>query len=293
MAKRTFLTDKDEKGFVKSVNGKTPDENGNVEIEVPEGGNANCLLTVETITIGEPGEPGNIQVTGIVLDYSNISLDVGDSMMLAASVLPSNATNNIVLWESSNNDIATVDNGYVTAVGEGNAVITAKSDENNSIKATCSVAVVDKSGGDTPDIPDIPDTPVEPTDGKIMFSTLAPVKEGVLLKNDGKTEFADAKAKGYYQLPYSDGMKVSTVMQSGWVANYPPFLIVNNGVATIPEYSKTDASPNTTIYPNFTTTLTGLSNTAVIYANVAYLVGALQTDEMFMEHCYYIVGGAA
>lgn len=36
MAKRTFLTDEDEKRFVKSVNGQTPDENGNVEIEIPD-----------------------------------------------------------------------------------------------------------------------------------------------------------------------------------------------------------------------------------------------------------------
>ena len=111
------------------------------EISKLSGGNANWLLTIETITIGEPGEPGNIPVTGITLDYSTISLDVGDSMMLAASVTPSNATNNVVLWESSNTSIAKVENGYVTAVASGNCTITAKSAENNSIKATCSVAV--------------------------------------------------------------------------------------------------------------------------------------------------------
>lgn len=34
----TFLTNEDEKRFVKQVNGQTPDENGNVQIEIPEGG---------------------------------------------------------------------------------------------------------------------------------------------------------------------------------------------------------------------------------------------------------------
>ena len=109
--------------------------------------NANCLLTVETITIGEAGD---IPVTGITLDYNSISLNAGDSIMLAASVSPSNATNNKVLWVSNNTEVATVNNGYVTAVSAGNTVITAYSAENNAIKATCSVAVSAETGGDKP-----------------------------------------------------------------------------------------------------------------------------------------------
>lgn len=49
MAKKTFLTDEDEKRFVKKVNGQTPDENGNVEIEIPEGGTTGSGLTTAQI----------------------------------------------------------------------------------------------------------------------------------------------------------------------------------------------------------------------------------------------------
>lgn len=45
MAKR-FLTNEDEQRFVKSVNGQTPDEAGNVEIEIPEGGTQNAVQFV-------------------------------------------------------------------------------------------------------------------------------------------------------------------------------------------------------------------------------------------------------
>ena len=52
------------------------------------GGTGGCYLTVETITIGE-GTGETVAVTGIALDYSTISLNEGETMMLAASVAPS------------------------------------------------------------------------------------------------------------------------------------------------------------------------------------------------------------
>lgn len=256
------------------------DENGQLWVAPVGGGSGIEGLTVESITIGESV---NIPVTGVSLDYTSVELEVGQGMQLACSVIPNNATNNAVVWTSSDSTKVKVEEGYITALASGNCTIKAISAENSNIYATCAVVVeANGTGGE--------DTPTEPTN-KVMFSTLTPVKEGVVLKKDGKTEYADSKAKGYYQLPYSEGMKVSTVIQTAWASNYPPFLIVDNGVATIPEYVKTDASPST-IYLNYTATLTGLSNTAVIYANVAWANVSGVTDEQYLEHCYYIVGGA-
>lgn len=234
------------------------------------GGTGGCYLTVETITIGE-GTGETVAVTGITLDYSTISLNEGETMMLAASVSPSDATNSTVLWKSSDTNVATVDNGLVTAVSSGNATITAYSQENSSIEATCAVTVVATSGGDTP--------------GKIMFADMTPVKTGVVLKKDAKTEFANSSAHGYYKLPYGDGMQISTVMNSSWLTNYPPVIVVDSAV-TIPEYTDNGyGSGSGTVY---STTLSGFSDTSEIYVNVSYLSG----DDINL-YCYYIPGGAA
>ncbi|NBD25684.1 Ig-like domain-containing protein, partial [Paenibacillus glycinis] len=66
-----------------------------------------------------------IAVTGVTLDKGSLSLVVGESGQLTASVQPSNATNKNVVWTSGTASVATVDaTGKVTAVGPGTAVIT-------------------------------------------------------------------------------------------------------------------------------------------------------------------------
>lgn len=244
--------------------------------------NSDCPIFVENISTDQSEESNSSTVTLITLDYTNIELDIGDSMQLAASVTPSNATNNTVLWKSSNTSIAIVDNGYVTAVAEGSAIITAYSAENNTIEATCSVTVAAESG----------ETPTDPTN-KVMFSTLTPVKEGVVLKKDGKTEYTPNRGvSSYYQLPYSEGMQISTVLHNSWITNYPPFLIVDGETITIPEYVD-GGGVHTVIYKHYTVTLNGLSNNAKVYVNKAYTVESGSGGaNAYENYCYYIAGGA-
>ena len=60
---------------------------------------------------------------------------------MAAEVLPEDATDLTILWESSNPDIATVDeNGLITALSEGNTIVTARSADGNC-EASCLVTV--------------------------------------------------------------------------------------------------------------------------------------------------------
>ena len=71
-----------------------------------------------------------------------MTLDVGKSDTLTATVEPEKATNKNVTWESSNTSVATVDNGgKVTAVAPGTATITATAADGSGEKATCSVTV--------------------------------------------------------------------------------------------------------------------------------------------------------
>jgi hypothetical protein len=61
----------------------------------------------------------------ISVDVESITLGVGETATITATVKPDNATNKNVTWSTSDANVATVDNGVVTAVGKGEATITA------------------------------------------------------------------------------------------------------------------------------------------------------------------------
>ena len=79
-------------------------------------------------------------VTNITLDKTELSLSIGDSETLTATIEPNNATNKNVTWSSNNEAVATVDNGKVTAVKEGTTTITVTTEDGGK-KATCTVTV--------------------------------------------------------------------------------------------------------------------------------------------------------
>jgi transglutaminase/protease-like cytokinesis protein 3 len=73
---------------------------------------------------------------------STSSLNIGSSVLIQATVLPANATNNVLVWSSSNTAIATVNsNGLISGVSAGTVTITASSTDGSSNSATCSVTV--------------------------------------------------------------------------------------------------------------------------------------------------------
>lgn len=85
------------------------------------------VFTVDpTGTVPDPTKIPGGPPSGITLDRNRLDLEVGEAYRLEATVTPYNATNKQVIWSSSDTRVATVDNnGLVTAVGEGSAVITA------------------------------------------------------------------------------------------------------------------------------------------------------------------------
>ena len=93
---------------------------------------AECAVTVDS----------KVYVTGIVVEPETLTLFTGQTGELKATVEPADATVPDIVWGSSNDEIAVVDqSGKVTAVAAGEAIITAASKDDSSKKATCTVTV--------------------------------------------------------------------------------------------------------------------------------------------------------
>jgi len=112
----------DQDGNVKAL------KNGTATITAKAGEkSASCRVTVTT------------PVTNVSLDQSSLSLEVGQSATLTATVYPDDATDRSVSWTSSDSSVASVDAfGKVTALKKGSAVITAAA---GGKSATCKVTV--------------------------------------------------------------------------------------------------------------------------------------------------------
>ena len=86
-----------------------------------------------------------VAVTSVTLDIKSKTLLVNGTVTLEATVNPDNASYKTVTWESSDDDVATVDDGEVTAIAAGTAIITVKSTDDPTKKATCTITVTDGS----------------------------------------------------------------------------------------------------------------------------------------------------
>ena len=89
---------------------------------------ATCLVTVDPILAEQ-----------VILSETNVSVNVGASLALSASVYPVETTDQNIVWASLNDNIATVANGVVTGVAPGSTVITATC---GSVVASCNVTVL-------------------------------------------------------------------------------------------------------------------------------------------------------
>ncbi len=100
-----------------------------------------CFVTVCAFGLTACGTDENevVEVEGVMLDITEITLTEGEDYTLAATIIPLNATNQDMEWSSSNNGVATVDCGSVFAVSEGEATITVST--GNGKTASCVVTV--------------------------------------------------------------------------------------------------------------------------------------------------------
>lgn len=171
-----------------------------------------------------------VSVTGVKLDQTSLSLTVGGTGTLNATVQPDNATNKAVTWSSSNETVATVENGVVTAVGAGTADITVTTQDGQKT-AVCAVTVTQPqppsppSGNDDDDDDDplyftaLPDTdhgsvsvsPRNAAKGSTVTVTARP-DEGYTLK---KLTVTDSRGNALDLTGQSDGTYTFTMPAGG------------------------------------------------------------------------------
>ncbi len=96
---------------------------------------ATCVVTVNK---------RYVPVTEIILNYTELTLEVGESVTLTATVLPENADKKTVVWKSSDTKVASYSRKKVKAIAEGTAVISA---ETADLTVYCTVTVVAEGSG--------------------------------------------------------------------------------------------------------------------------------------------------
>ena len=105
-------------------------------------------LVNETINgLGQAGNAGEteipeVKVTGLRLNKTSTIIELNRTETLTATIIPENATNKNVTWTSSDETVATVENGTVTALKVGNTTITATAQDGSGVSANCEVEVV-------------------------------------------------------------------------------------------------------------------------------------------------------
>lgn len=165
----------------------TVDSAGNVTAV----GGGNTVITATTHDGGYSARCSvnvSVPVTGITLDKTSLTCLLGESNILTATITPSDATDQEIIWSSSDNSICTVDqNGTVTSVGYGKATITA-STHNGGFTANCIVDTL-----------------------PITYQGMS-IEDGIACLSDTKTSYQEKKlnihvdyitAQGYNQERYS------------------------------------------------------------------------------------------
>ncbi len=112
-------------------------DNGNTDDNANGGDDEN---TGDNGSSGNNGSGTTIAVEEIALDKPELTIEMGNAGALAPVLTPANA-NETLVWESSDPEIATVENGNITCVGVGSCTITV-STQDKSKSASCTVKVL-------------------------------------------------------------------------------------------------------------------------------------------------------
>ena len=115
-------------------------------IVTTEDGNkfATCTVKVKDPTsTDQPDQTEKVSVTDVKLNMNAMKLELNTTKQLVATIEPANADNKKVYWVSTNKLVASVDDqGNVTAVGKGTAMIVVTTDD-GSKTSICTVTVTD------------------------------------------------------------------------------------------------------------------------------------------------------
>ena len=189
-----------------------------------------------TITVG--GAPATVPVTGITVDPTDMTLEDKEAKQLKAAVVPATATEQGVIYSSSNTSVAVVSNtGLVTAVANGTAIITVTSKENEAIVAQCKVKV------GKPVM--VTDVTVQPAELSMKTDETRQLSVSVLPSNadDRRVEFSTSNAA------------VAVVAESGMITAKGP------GTATITATAKDGSGKKATCTVTVTQPVKGVTVT--------------------------------
>ncbi len=151
------------------------DENGNITA-VGEGTAVITVISKDdpsvTAKVSVTVDPVNVPADGITVDREEITLTEGETDKITASVTPDDATEKGVTYKSSDESVVKVDeNGNITAVGAGEAVITVTAKGNPSLSVEIPVSIT---------APQEPEIPTEPE--KIPVTDVTVDKSDIILE---------------------------------------------------------------------------------------------------------------
>lgn len=151
-----------------------------------------------SIEVGDKNEEIIVAVDGIHLDQSNLSMNEGESKNINATVKPENATNKSVTWSSTNENIAIVENGKITAKSPGSTIITAITVD-GKFKATCNIEVISKEFVELKNlinaIENLKENEYEPKEWKLLMTQLEEAKAVLNNENVSLEDLKEAKNK--------------------------------------------------------------------------------------------------
>lgn len=81
------------------------------------------------------------KVSKVSVNKTSLELEYDETVKIDASVYPNDASKKELAWTSSDNEVATVNNGYITGVGSGEAIITCTTTDGTKISNTINVSV--------------------------------------------------------------------------------------------------------------------------------------------------------
>ena len=143
-----------------------------------------------------------IKVTGITVAPKTNNLEIGATRQLNATIEPDNATNKKVTYESDDETIAKVNaSGLITAIGEGTATITVKTDDGNHTDTA------------TVNVTKPPEITTEEVTEKIDIVEYETIRNETEDLPKGEEEVVQEGQDGYtevtYEVTYEDGVEVS------------------------------------------------------------------------------------
>ena len=174
------------------------------------------LITVKNVVNTETGEitdysyrsvyetaygSGADEDTSVKLSTDSVTIPNGRTLKVKATVSPADSSNKMVWWSSSDSSVATVnENGYITAVGNGTAVVTARTDSGGV--AYVAVTVTDFLPGDADN------------DGKVTVSDMIKVKNLIMTGSWSEEDLKRADMNDDKTFTVADMLAIKNIIMS-------------------------------------------------------------------------------